>query len=179
MSKKSLIKGSPFYDYTPPPFDEWIMGMVYETARKSKDPSTKIGTVIVRDGHPILFGYNGIAQRVKDLPSRMVRPIKYKWTEHSERNALYCGTKMGISAKGTTLYTQAMPCVDCARGIINAGIVKVVIHKQTQNLYKKLPQWALDCKITKQMFKEAGVKLVTLDKMLGKFSFINEKVHIV
>lgn len=174
-----VTNGSPFPDYNPPSWDEWFMGMVYDTARKSKDPSTKIGAVIVKDKRPILFGYNGLPQKVRDLPERMVRPVKYKWTEHGERNAIYCGARFGIATDGTTMYTQSIPCTDCARGVINAGIGKIVVHKQTEDLFNTHPQWVEDCLLSREMLTEAGVKIIILNKPLGKWSFVNGKVYVV
>lgn len=174
-----VTNGSPFPDYTPPSWDDWFMGMVYDTARKSKDPSTKIGAVIVKDKRPILFGYNGLPQKVKDLPERMVRPVKYKWTEHGERNAIYCGARFGIATDNTTMYTQSIPCTDCARGVINSGINKIVVHKQTEDLFNQHPQWIEDCRLSKEMLAEAGVEIIILNKTLGKWSFVNGKVYVV
>ena len=174
-----IVHGSPFPNYRPPSWDAWFMGMVYDTARKSKDPSTKIGAVIVKDKRPILFGYNGLPRKVKDLPERMVRPLKYKWTEHGERNAIYCGARFGIATEATTMFTQAIPCTDCARGIINSGIMKLVVHKQTEDLFNKHDQWISDCLLSRIMFEEAGIELQFLDEPLGKWSFVDGKVHIV
>lgn len=174
-----VVNGSPFPDYVPPSWDVWFMGMVYDTARKSKDPSTKIGAVIVKDKRPILFGYNGLPQKVKDLPERMVRPVKYKWTEHGERNAIYCGARFGIATDGTTMYTQSIPCMECGRGIINSGIVKIVVHKQTEDLFGNHPQWIEDCQLSRSMLEEAGVEIQSLNTPLGKWSFVNGKVHVV
>ena len=174
-----VTDGQPFPDYSPPSWDEWFMGMVYDTARKSKDPSTKIGAVIVKDKRPILFGYNGLPQKVRDLPERMMRPIKYKWTEHGERNAIYCGARFGIATDGTIMYTQAVPCTDCARGIINSGIVKIVVHRQTEALFDKHPQWIDDIMVSREMLADAKVTIQILDKPLGKWSFVNGKVHVV
>jgi dCMP deaminase len=174
-----VTNGSPFPDYLPPAWDEWFMGMVYDTARKSKDPSTKIGAVIVKDKRPILFGYNGLPQKVKDLPERMVRPVKYKWTEHGERNAIYCGARFGIATDNTTMYTQSVPCTDCARGVINSGIIKLVVHKQTEDLFNQHPQWVDDCQLSREMLTEAGVEIVVLNKSLGKWSFVDGKVYVV
>lgn len=42
-----------FQDYSVPDFDEWFMGFVYQAARKSKDPKTKIGAVLVKNNEPI------------------------------------------------------------------------------------------------------------------------------
>ncbi len=171
--------GEPFPNYMPPSWDEWFMGMAYDTARKSKDTSTKIGAVIVRENRPILFGYNGLPRKVKDTPERMVRPVKYKWTEHGERNAIYCGARFGIATEGTSMFTQSVPCTDCARGIINAGIVKIVIHKQTEDLFDKHPLWIEDLLISREMLRESGVEIQILNKSLGKWSFVNGKVYVV
>ena len=174
-----VTNGVPFESYVPPQWDDWFMGMVYDTARKSKDPSTKIGAVIVKDNRPILFGYNGLPRKVKDLPERMVRPVKYRWTEHGERNAIYCGARFGIATDQTIMYTQSIPCMECARGVINAGIVKLVVHKQTEDLFNEHPQWADDCDLSRSMLKEAGVEIKILNSPLGKQSFVNGKVYVV
>lgn len=175
--------GSPFPDYTPPSWDSWFMGLVYDTARKSKDLSTKIGAVIVKDKRPILFGYNGIPQKVKDTPERMERPKKYKWTEHGERNAIFCGARFGIATDGTTMYTQALPCCECARAIVNSGISKVIIHKESSDIFAASSHysttWKEDHEISTVMFQEAGVELVTLNVSVGKWSFIGGKVYVV
>jgi len=178
-----VTDGAPFPDYMPPSWDAWFMGMVYDTARKSKDPSTKIGAVIVKDKRPILFGYNGLPQKVKDLPERMQAPIKYKWTEHGERNAIFCGARFGIATEGTTIYTQSMPCCECARAIVNSGISKVIIHKQSNDIFyfsnRENNVWTDDLAISTTMFKEAGVEVVTLNLPLGKWSFVGKKVYVV
>jgi dCMP deaminase len=171
--------GKPFPDYSPPSWDTWFMGLVYDVAKKSKDPSTKIGAVIVRDNRPILFGYNGIPRKVKDLPERMVRPVKYKWTEHGERNALYCGARFGIATENAIMYTQSIPCADCARGIINCGISKIIVHKQTEDLFASHAVWTEELDIARIMLNEAGVEIVVFDEVLGKWSFVNGKVHVV
>jgi len=109
----------------------------------------------------------------------MIRPVKYKWTEHGERNAIYCGARFGISTEGTTMFTQSVPCMDCARGIINAGIIKLVVHKQTEELFDKHPQWIEDLIMSREMLNEAGVSIQVLNKSLGKWSFVNGKVYVV
>jgi dCMP deaminase len=174
-----VLEGTPFPDYIPPSWDDWFMGMAYDTARKSKDTSTKIGAVIVREKRPILFGYNGFPKKIKETKSRLERPAKYKWTEHGERNAIYCGAKFGIPTDGTVMFTQSVPCTDCARGIIAAGIIKIVVHKQTEALFDNHPQWIGDLVTSREMLAEAGVEIQILDRPLGKWSFVNGKVYIV
>jgi len=168
--------GEPFNDYIPPSWDVYFMRQVYEVAAKSKDPSTKIGAVIVRDKHPILFGYNGIPPGVSDSPERMVRPDKYKWFEHGERNAIYCGARFGISTDQTVLYTQALPCSDCGRAIIAAGIIEVVLHRTANDIFRCGDHynavWKKDDEITKKMFEERGITLRWVEMFVGKPAYI-------
>ncbi len=63
-----------FDNYQPPSWDVLFMRRVYEIASKSKDPRTKIGAVLVQNGHAPLEGFNGIPIGVQDLPERMIKP---------------------------------------------------------------------------------------------------------
>jgi len=170
------VLGEPFESYVPPSWDVYFMRQVYEVAAKSKDPSTKIGAVIVRDKRAILFGYNGIPPGINDFPERMVRPDKYKWFEHGERNAIYCGACFGISTQGTTMYTQELPCSDCARGIVSAGIKEVVIHRPASEIFRcgthYSETWKKDHEVTGLMFKERGITVRSVDIFVGKDAYI-------
>lgn len=173
------VIGEPFENYVPPSWDVYFMRQVYEVASKSKDPSTKIGAVIVREKRPILFGYNGIPPDVQDYPERMERPNKYRWFEHGERNAIYCGAAFGIATQGTTLYTQALPCCPCARGILGAKIKEVVLHKIADEIFAHsghyASTWKEDHETTLQMFKEAGIEVRYVDMFVGKVAYISGK----
>ncbi|CAF0994237.1 unnamed protein product [Adineta ricciae] len=162
---QSFPKGVPFDDYQPPNWDEFFMLKVYLTAKKSKDPRTKIGAVLVRDRRDLISGYNGIPEGVKDLPDRFERPIKYMYFEHAERNAIFTAARHGIRTEGATIYVQALPCVDCARAIIQSGIKKIYVHKQFYALSTKInrEKWIGHDDITMQMFDEVNVELVMLD----------------
>ncbi len=155
------------------------MGEVYEIARKSKDPRTKIGAVLVKKGHSPLRGFNGIPKGVADLPDRMERPEKYHWMEHAERNVLYMAAKFGISTEGGVLFTQGMPCVDCARGIVNSSISEVVLHKQWEDNSRKISTierpWAEHYWRSSSMFIEAGIKIRIIDIVLGKKGYLDGK----
>jgi len=169
-----------FKDYQPPGWDEFFMKGVYWIATKSKDPRTKIGSVVVLDHRPILWGFNGIAEGVQDLPERMKRPIKYKYMAHAERNACYQAAKFGISAKNGIMYSQGIPCCDCAIAVIQSGIKEVVVHKQWGN-YEDLfmnnrEQWKDHNDISSQMFKEADVKLRVLDCVLDEIGYLDGKI---
>ena len=74
-------------------------------------------------------GYNSFPRGIDDnVAERQERPEKYFWFEHAERNAIYNAARIGVSTKGCTMFlTCDIPCADCARGIINAGIIKVYV----------------------------------------------------
>lgn len=174
-----MLQFTEFKDYYPPTWDELFMRGVYWIATKSKDPRTKIGAVVVKEHRPVLWGFNGIPENVKDLPERMIRPIKYKYFAHGERNACYQGTAFGISARDGTLYTQGIPCCDCAIAIIQSKIKEVVVHKQWQE-YETLfasnrKQWKGHNKISTDMLWEAKVRIRVFDGILGVTGYLDGK----
>lgn len=163
-------------------WNTWFLEGVYWVASKSKDPKTKIGAIIVKDKHIVSTGYNGLPIGVDDrITARTERPEKYKWFEHGERNAIYAAAKFGISTEGAILYTNALPCADCARGIIQSGIKTVVIHKQFGDLCNSVvrDQWKGHDNATFTMFKESDVTLVEIDTHLGCKGFFDGKEYEV
>jgi dCMP deaminase len=126
---------------------------------KSKDQLTQIGAVIVGHDHEIVStGYNSFPRGINDdIPERQERPEKYFWMEHAERNAIYNAARIGVSTKGTTMYlTCGVPCADCARGIINAGVVRIVL---TEGGGASGTKWDESAKRSLQMFNEAHVEV--------------------
>ncbi len=110
-------------------FDELFMNEAYLYASKSKDPSTQVGAVIVRDKVSIMRGYNGPLRGVDDTnPKLFEKPYKTFAMEHAERNAIYNCASEGISCKDCTMYITWSPCHECAKAIIQSGIKKIVIH---------------------------------------------------
>lgn len=189
MNNNELILGDgvPFTDYVPPSWDEWFIKMMYLVAQKSKDPKTKIGAVIVKDNRPICSGYNGICIGVDDtIPERSVRPAKYSWYEHGERNAIFMAAKLGIPTNGALMYTNGVPCIDCARAIIQSGIKRIIVHKYFENMSASAArqksdqsQWKGHNDVSLQMFKEAKIKLDVYDKAVGSFAYFDGLRYIV
>jgi dCMP deaminase len=127
-----------------------------EVATWSKDPSRQIGAIAVGDKGQILSqGYNGFPRGVKDTDDRYNnREDKYKYVVHGEMNCIYNACNSGVSLDGATLYVTGLPvCSECAKGIIQVGIKKVVME------YPKdiPPIWEKSVQLTKQMFLEANV----------------------
>jgi dCMP deaminase len=139
---------------------EYFRNIAHQVKLKSKDEKTQIGAVIVGEDNEIVStGYNSFPRGISDdISERQERPEKYFWFEHAERNAIYNAARNGVSTKGTTMYlTCGIPCADCCRGIINAGITTIVC--EVGDAGAKGPKWEESGKRSLQMFNEAGVKI--------------------
>jgi dCMP deaminase len=138
---------------------EYFYNIAQQVKEKSKDNNTKIGAVIVgKDKEIVSTGYNSFPRGIEDEKTkRQSKPEKYFWFEHAERNAIYNAARIGVSTKGCTMYlTCGIPCADCARGIINAGISKIFIMRDAGAQSKK---WEDSAARSNEMFSEAGVKI--------------------
>lgn len=139
---------------------EYFRNIAHQVKLKSKDEKTQIGAVIVGEDNEIVStGYNSFPRGISDdISERQERPEKYFWFEHAERNAIYNAARIGVSTKGTTMYlTCGIPCADCCRGIINAGITTIVCEVGEAGATG--PKWEESGKRSLQMFNEAGVKI--------------------
>jgi len=142
---------------------EYFLDMCAFIATKSKDKSTKVGSVIVGKSNEIRStGYNGFPRGVNDnIKSRHKRPDKYLWTIHAEQNAILAAAKMGTSLENCRIYVDLHPCSRCAGFIIQAGISEVIIDErnidQKKEVYKRLKE---DIDVAKIMFKEAKIKTI-------------------
>ena len=108
-------------------WDQYFMNLTYMVAMRSKDWSTHSGAVIVRPDNSIAStGYNSFPKGIYDhSKSRQERPEKYFWFEHAERNAIYLSRDPSMD--GYKIYVNWMPCMDCARGIVQKGIKEVIV----------------------------------------------------
>ena len=139
----------------------YFWGIAEQVKLKSKDQSTQIGAVIVGEDNEVLStGYNSFPRGMDDSKQeRQERPEKYFWFEHAERNAIYNAARVGTQLKGSTIYlTSGLPCMDCARGIVNSGI-KVVYCKQVCTTKNK-EKWDESQSKSLQLLNECGVKVL-------------------
>lgn len=142
---------------------EYFQELAHTIKKKSKDKNTQIGVVIVgKDNEIISTGYNSFPRGINDdVEERQERPEKYFWFEHAERNAIYNAARIGVSTKGSTMYLSCeVPCSDCARAIINAGIISIYVER---NSFTKGPQWVESQERSWIMFDEAGVEVCFYD----------------
>lgn len=165
-----------------PSWDEYFLKHVYLAASKSKDSSTQIGAVLIKDNAVVSEGYNGICRGVKECPvnnsERLQRPEKYFWFEHGERNAIYNAARRGIATEGCLMFTQGIPCADCARGVIQAGIKEIYVHRQwaEQSQKKDRIKWVESCARSMDMFNESGVKVFEIDLALGVKTLLDGEI---
>jgi dCMP deaminase len=130
-----------------------------QVASWSKDPSTQVGAVIIGSKGQILSqGYNGFPRGIEDDAERLnVRDIKLSLMVHAEMNAIYNATYSGVCLDGATLYVYGLPiCSECAKGIIQVGISKIVIPEHSVN---SRVEWMESWYKSNKMFNEANVKV--------------------
>jgi dCMP deaminase len=135
------------------PIDEIYMRIAYQVADLSYAERRKVGCIIVKDGQIISIGYNGtphgfenICEEVQVMAcdnlnnsamlekdgwilsddNQYTKSITRKEVLHAESNAITKLAKSTISSNGTVLYTTTMPCFECSKLIIQAGVVEVV-----------------------------------------------------
>lgn len=120
-----------------PDWDRYYLEICKVVATRSKDPNTQIGCIIVGPAHEIRStGYNSFPRGIRDnVPERLQRPAKYLWIEHAERNAICNAARAGTATEHCTLYVEIMPCMDCARAVVQAGIREVVISSDRMTQY--------------------------------------------
>ena len=123
----------------------------------SKDPSTKVGCVVVGEDREVRStGFNGFPRGIEDTAARLNdRSQKYPMICHAEENAIMHAARIGLSLKGCTAYVTWPPCTRCARSLIQAGVVEVVYPTKIE-----VPErWQKDFDMSTSMMKEAGIKI--------------------
>lgn len=152
-------------NYTLPEKADWndrFLDMAQLVSTWSKDPSTKVGAVIVDKNKRIVStGFNGFPKGIHDFSFRYDnKDLKYQMVVHAEKNALLFAQR---DLTDCTLYTWPVPCcAQCAAMIIQSGIKKVVIPNIDITISSK---WGESFRIAQMMFDEAGVKVIKHDRL--------------
>jgi dCMP deaminase len=143
--------------------DKWDIRFL-ELARHisgwSKDPSTKVGCVVVGEDREIRStGFNGFPRGISDDIGRLTdRSKKYPLICHAEENAIMHAARIGISLKGSTAFVTWPPCSRCARSLIQAGVQEIV-YPETDEIPER---WLEDFTISNGMLLEAGIVVRTV-----------------
>jgi dCMP deaminase len=146
-------------------WDRHFLGMALYHARLSKDPSTRVGSIIVGPDREILSaGFNGFPRGVADTHERLHdRATKLQLVVHAEMNALLAAARTGMRLKGCKLYLAATdssgmvwggpPCTRCTVEIIQVGITEIVSYP-----IKSAPsKWHADLVTARALIEEVGI----------------------
>lgn len=138
----------------------WFLGLADYVATKSKDPSTKVGAVIVDpDNHVVSIGYNGFPKGLLDTSERLNnREYKYAHTVHAERNAMIFSNRTYLD--GCSIFITHPPCSSCLIEMKQRRMVNVFCYDGNEDFRSR---WNVDHVLTTS--KEVGiiVNLVTKD----------------
>lgn len=142
-----------------------VLQLALDHAQMSKDPSTRVGSIIVGPDREIISaGFNGFPRGIADTAGRLNdRDTKLRLMVHGEMNAVLAAARTGIRLKGCVLYLSATddsgmvwggpPCTRCTVEIIQAGITEIVSFEP-----KQVPsRWHADLTFARSLIAEAGV----------------------
>lgn len=106
-----------------PSFVDYFLGLAVLASKRSHDMQTQHGCVITDAQNRILsIGYNGFARGMRDEELPNLRPKKYTWMLHAERNAL---ANCFIRPDGGIAYVTGQCCLDCGMALWEHGIKKI------------------------------------------------------
>lgn len=135
-------------------WDERFFAIAKEVATWSKDPSKKVGAVLIKDKRILATGYNGFPQGIADLSERLEdKALKRNLVVHAELNAILNAGKHGVGTEGSILYVTFFPCSKCSLAIIQAGVSHVVSPEINFDT-----SWSQSQEQSVNNFSEAGVK---------------------
>ncbi|MBI5726914.1 MAG: cytidine/deoxycytidylate deaminase family protein [Ignavibacteriales bacterium] len=112
-----------------PSWDDYFLKVAMLVSERATCPRMHCGCVLVRDKKILATGYNGSPPgepHCEDEGCRLVDNHCIR-TIHAEMNAILQCSVHGVSTKGASAYVTNMPCTNCAKALIMAGIKDVVI----------------------------------------------------
>jgi dCMP deaminase len=143
-----------------PDWDTYFLEIVELVSKRSTCCRRAVGSALVRDHRILATGYNGAPSKLQHcldigcLREQLKIPSGERHELcrglHAEQNAVIQAALHGVNTKGSTLYCTNHPCVICAKMIINAGVVRIVIRDGYHD------------KLAAQMLKEAGISVKKL-----------------
>ena len=106
-----------------PNWTDYFLGLAKVVSQRSHDIQTQHGCVITDIDNRILgVGYNGFARGLDDTKLPNIRPEKYPWMIHAERNAL---SNCVVRPDRGLAYVTGQCCNDCIMALWQEGVTKV------------------------------------------------------
>ncbi len=154
-------------------WDEYFMKIAETVALKSKDPSSRMGCVIVDDKKRVVsVGYNGMIQGADESKMTLSeRPMKYYFAIHSEMNALIFARR---DLTGCTVYNRVATCENCLKYCLQAGIKRFVYEELRVHSHSTDPSKSM----TNVETDEAIIRLLTSMPEVETLNIKNGKTYI-
>ena len=153
-------------------WDVYYLTLAFAAARRSIDPSTKHGCIIVsKDNRVLSAGYNGPIRGSDDDNLPTSRPQRYWLWIHAEENALisYSGSYQDIL--GAKAYVTGHPCHKCLRMMIQKGLSKVVFCDTPSTKSVMMDETEKDaCRLVMGCRKEFVLESVGFDAVADNIS---------
>jgi dCMP deaminase len=111
-----------------PEWDSYFMKIAAAVSERSTCDRAMIGCVLVLEKRILTTGFNGSpsGQAHCDEVGHLMVDGHCVRTIHAETNAIIQAALHGVSTKGCTCYVTHFPCINCAKVLVNAGIVRLV-----------------------------------------------------
>ena len=138
-------------------WDKRFIKVAKEISDWSKDPSTHVAAIAVRDRKIIATGYNGFPKGIADKASTLKdRASKLRLMVHAEKNMIYNAVEHGVSLKDSTVYIWGLPCCDeCWKGLVQTGVTRVVMP----SIYDHGGKWQKGCEFAATYMKSVGINI--------------------
>lgn len=116
--------------------DDVYMGTALLHARLSKGERAKVGAAMVTKQGAVLTGFNGTPIGRDNCCEFATESGLVTKPEviHAELNCILKAAREGISCVGSTMYVTLTPCVPCSAMMVNAGVKRVVYHKEYRDM---------------------------------------------
>jgi deoxycytidylate deaminase len=140
------------------------LALAYTLAQLSEDPSTQNGAILLRDGDGVIgWGFNHLVEGSE--PRWEDKTYKYAHVVHAETAAILNAATQGNATIGGRLFVCWGICLDCARDIVEAGIIEVVCHRHPAMLER--PDWQPGIDRAMKLLKDAGVVVRMVEGDIG------------
>ena len=143
--------------------DDGWMDAAFAAARMSPNKVRKVGAVIVPAHGDAIYACNTFPLGVADLDWRHDGDGRFVWMEHAERNAIFAAARAGQSLQGATIASTFFPCIDCARAIVQCGMVRLITFEPPLDD----PVWGVAFPRSRIILEEGGVSLTFLPTRTG------------
>lgn len=118
-------------------YDLFYMNIAEQCSQLSHCERKKVGSVIVKDGNILAFGFNGTPSGF-DNACEIIQPVIGNTNRlhtkpevlHAELNAICKIAKSTQSTEDAVLYVTMSPCIECAKIIIQSGIKEVYYREE-------------------------------------------------